>query len=259
MDNSQKEPSTESINKQATESSSKPVAEKNQEEVKDAHSETTESNLENQADSKENDGESDKEINFKKFREAREKDRQAKLEAERLALKREQEAKVLKEALEAALNKKPVQEPEYDDYNADVKKEVQKQIEAYHQAAEKKRHEEEAKNLPNKIVEVYPDFHQVLSQENIDYLEYHYPEVSKSLSYMPESMEKYSTIYSFAKKHLPGEAMKKNIKKAEANLRKPQSLSSGAAQTGDTQIRPSLDRKTKQANWERMQKVMRGG
>ena len=106
---------------------------------------------------------------------------------------------------------------------------------------------------------MYPDFHQVTSQDNIDYLEYHYPEIASSLGRQPDSLEKFSDIYKTIKKLVPNISnAKKDAAKADANFAKPKSMSTmGSTQNMDGNS-ARLTEERRAANWERMQKTLKG-
>lgn len=205
----------------------------------------------------------DKEINFQRFRQAREADRKAKLEAEKIAQQKSKEVEVLKEALESVINK-PHQSDSYTDDDDDseklVKQQVQQQLSAFQEKLRQEQLAKEQQELPNKVLSAFPDYNTVCSQENLEYLEFNNPEFSKSIQFMPDGFEKFSVLYNFAKKNLPKEHPSIQAKKIEENTAKPQSLSvPGVSQTGDTGFSRFLDDKAKASNWERMQRVMRGG
>ncbi len=112
---------------------------------------------------------------------------------------------------------------------------------------------------PNRLVQSYPDFNAIISTENLDYLEYHYPEVARPLKRQAEGFEKWSDIYHAVKKFVPNSTTaRKEAAKADVNFSKPKSISSsGLTQnTQTTAIALSEDRKS--ANWARMQQVMKG-
>lgn len=200
------------------------------------------------------------EINWKKFREAREQERKQREEAERRAAQKEAEARALKEAMDALLNKPSQSNDQYDEDDEEIR--IQKKIDAA-LAAKEKQYEEERKKrekaeMPFKLKQVCPDFERVCSAENVDYLEFHHPEIASAFNYMPDSVEKWSAIYKAIKKFVPNTSTDANRVKIEKNLYKPQAMAiSGVAQTGD--VAPMyVDEKRKADNWARMQRVMKG-
>jgi hypothetical protein len=211
--------------------------------------------------------ESQNEINWKKFREEREIERKRAAELAQVAKQKEAEAEALKMALESVLNK---QQPNYqqqqqnDDYYEEsdeqkIEKKVNELLARREQEAERKRQEEEAISFPTKLKNVHADFDQVCSSSNLDYLEYHHPELAKSLGRLPQSFEKWNDIYNAIKRYVPNLDSRKEIAKAEANFNKPQSISSpGLTQSGNAMPSQKLDDKRKAENYARMQKVIRG-
>lgn len=210
--------------------------------------------------------ETQEQINWKKFREARDAERKQKEAAERRAAEKEAEAAALKAAMESILNKpSPIQQnqdPYYSDEPNDEKK-IQKLIEEA-LAKERRKEEEfrrqkEVQELPQKLASAYSDFNSVCTTENLDYLEYHYPEVASAFKNAPDGFDKWASVYKAVKRFVPNTDNKKEQKKAESNFNKPQSMAvPGMTSTGDT-APMQLDDKKRQANWERMQRVMRTG
>lgn len=200
------------------------------------------------------------EINWRKFREAREQERKQREEAERRATQKEAEARALKEAMDALLNKPSQSHDQYDEDDEEVR--IQKKIDAA-LAAKERQYEEERKKrekaeMPVKLKQACPDFERVCTTENLDYLEFHHPEIASAFNYMPDGVEKWSTVYKAIKKFVPNTSPESNRAKIERNLSKPQAMAtSGVAQTGD--VAPIyVDERRKADNWARMQKVMRG-
>ena len=105
----------------------------------------------------------------------------------------------------------------------------------------------------------YKDFNQVCSTENLDYLDYHYPEVARAFKHAPDGFDKWSDIYKAVKRFVPNIDSRKDARKAENNFNKPQSGSS----QNITQNQPGsgahiLTEDRKKANWERMQRSLKG-
>lgn len=203
----------------------------------------------------------DQQINWKKFREAREQERKQREEAERRAAQKEAEAKALKEAMEALLNK-PSPRYESEDEYEDEDKIIQKKIdEALRKREEKEKQERllrDQQELPKRLKENFNDFDKICTEENLDYLEYHYPEIAAAYKYMPDGVEKWGSIYKAIKKFIPNTSNLHEKSRIEKNLSKPQAMSSsGVTQVGDT-APIKIDEKRKAENWARMQKVMRG-
>src|SRR6185312_8982432 len=203
--------------------------------------------------------------NWRAFREARKKDRAEKEAAERKAAEKEAEVAALKAAMEAAFAKgSPVplsnqysdQYPQEESEDDRIDKKVQAALAAREAAFEKERAEREKHEAPQRIQQTFPDFKMVVNQENCDYIDYHYPELSAPFQYMPEGYQKWAAMYNLIKKIVPNSATaKKEASRAEANFNKPKSISStGLTQTGESaSARLTEDRKAQ--NWERMQKL----
>lgn len=209
--------------------------------------------------------------NWRAFREARKKDRAEREAAERKAQEKEAEVAALKAAMEAAFtNKGPVPQqqyyPEQGNYQPEetedqrIDKIVDAKIAAREAAAERQRIEREHQEYPNKLTKSYPDFHQTISQDNLDYLDFHYPEVSRPLQRLQDGFDKWSDIYQAIKKFVPNNTTaKKEAAKADINHNKPKSMSStGITQPGEATTSARLTEEKRAANWERMQKIMKG-
>lgn len=220
--------------------------------------------IEQKENSKELKIETDKEINWRRFREQREIERKQKLEAERIAVEERAKADALKSAMDALLNK-PNNSNEYQNsYNSDlseedrIEKKVQEVISKREVEYEKHRLEREKQEFPAKLNQTYSDFNQVCSTENLDYLEYHYPELASPFKHMPDGFEKWSSIYKAVKRLVPNPDSKKDSQKADKNFQKPQSISSPSSSQGGLSTGPKiLDEQRKAENWKRMQKAIR--
>ena len=204
----------------------------------------------------EGDAETPEQINWKKFREAREKDRREKEAALKDAAKKAEENIALKAAIESLVNKQPAaivsDEPEEDE----IQKRVDFAIAKRDRENEQKRIQDEASKLPVTLNRTFTDFDRVCSSENLDYFEYHYPEIAGAFQHMPDSFEKWSSIYKAVKRFIPNGVNNDQNKLAKNNA-KPQAISShGATSVGDTAPRV-LDDAKRAANWERMQKAMK--
>jgi uncharacterized membrane protein YqiK len=204
------------------------------------------------------------EENWKKFREAREQERKQREAAERRAQEKDAEAQALKAALEAVVNK-PTQQGNYATYDEEetedqkIQKKVDAALAARDQQLQAERVRAEQQALPERLVQNYSDFNQVCTTDNLDYLEYHYPEVARAFKYAPDNFDKWSDVYKAIKRFVPNVNSKKDEKKAEKNFQKPQSMAvPGTTQVGDT-APINLDDKRRADNWARMQRVMKGG
>lgn len=210
--------------------------------------------------------ETDKEINWRKFREQREIERKQKIEAERIAIEERAKTEALKAAMDALLNKpnhsnqnnnqySDNEETEDDRIQKHVKAAIAKEKESY----ERERIQQEQATFPQRLNSTFNDFNQVCSTENLDYLEYHYPEVATPYKHMQDGFDKWAAIYKAVKRFVPNTDNKKDQKKAEANFNKPQSISStGTTQGGNAMPAARLDQTRKDDNWARMQKALKG-
>lgn len=207
--------------------------------------------------------------NWKAFREARKKDRAEREAAERRAAEKDAEVAALKAAMEAAfsrgnssqspMNQQPgYQEEETEDQK--IERKVQQAIAAKEAQYRKEAEEREAREYPTRLQQSYPDFNQTISQENLDYLDYHYPEVSRPLQRLREGYDKWSDIYLAIKKFVPNHSTaKKEAERADVNFSKPKSISStGLTQAQSIPGSHILSEERKAANWARMQASMRG-
>lgn len=215
-------------------------------------------------------GQAQEDPNWKAFREARKQDRLQKEQAERKAAEKEAEVQALKAAMEAAFareSRAPKQQQQsYNDYEEQeesederIEKKVAAAMAAREAAADRARAEREQQEYPQRLAQMYPDFNQVISSENLDYLEYHYPEVASPLKRLPDGQDKWADIYRACKKFIPNSTgAKKDSAKADVNFNKPRSMSSGFTQVGDGIAQTRLTDDRKASNWERMQKTLKG-
>lgn len=202
-------------------------------------------------------------INWKKFRETRERERKEKEASDKRAADKEAEASALKAAMEALLNKSQPQQQQYSESSEETEEQrIERKVQESLLRNEKKREEErqrrEIADLPQKLESTFSDFKQVCSQENMDYLQYHYPEVAAGYKHAPDTFETWANIYKAMKKFVPNPDSKRDERRIEKNLAKPQSMSvPGSTQTGDS-APTELTEKRRQDNWLRMQKVLKG-
>lgn len=214
--------------------------------------------------------ESVNERNWREFRKKREEERKAKEESDRRAAeeaaraaKAEEERNALKAVLETVINKPAYQVEEKDESEEDrIQKQIQAQVNAAIEANEKRRLEEQKKRevqeIPNRLVQSFPDFNNVCTKENLDYLEYHYPEVYAGYKNSAENFETWAGVYKAIKRFVPNLDGKKEAARIEKNLNRPQSMSQhGMSTTGDVAPIKSADERYKQ-NWSRMQRVLKG-
>ena len=211
--------------------------------------------------------ETNEDPNWRAFREARKKDRAEREAAEKRAAEEAEKAKALKEAMEALLSRPQQQQPmnEYG-YQPDeteeqrISKLVDQRLAAKEAEYARQREEQERQQYPQRLQQNFPDLNHVLSQDNLDYLDYHYPEVSRPLQRLPEGYDKWSDIYAAVKKFVPNQAnAKRDAARAESNFQKPKSMSAiGMSQNESQPSSHVLTEQRKQANWERMQRLLKG-
>jgi len=210
--------------------------------------------------------ESEKDINWKKFKEARALERKQAEEMAKRAQEKEAEAAALKAALEAIVNKPNQQQHHHSNNGFDedetedqrIEKKVNHLLAQREADAIRKREQEEQTTYPEKLKSIHTDFDQVCSAGNLDYLEYHHPELAKSLGRQPQGFEKWNDIYKAIKRYVPNTETKKDSSKAEANFNKPQSLSSPAINPSGQTSSARLTEERRAENWARMQKQLKG-
>lgn len=138
-----------------------------------------------------------------------------------------------------------------------VNQQIAKKEEQYRQ----QQADHERQTYPQRLLKEMPDFNQVCSQENLDYLDFHYPEVSRPLQRLGDGYDKWADTYHAVKKFIPNHSTaKKEAMRAEINTNKPKSMSSsGPSPTGEPareSWKESEDRRA--ANWARMNRVLKG-
>lgn len=213
--------------------------------------------------------------NWKAFREARKKDRQEKEAAERRAAEKENEVAALKAAMDAAFSAKSAPTPQaYQQYygmnqneqsdeteEQRIERKVNEQILKREEHYKKQRAEQEQREYPQRLMKDMPDFTQVCSQENLDYLDYHFPEVSRPLQRLGEGYDKWHDTYHAVKKLIPNHSsVKKEAARADINSNKPRSMSStGPSPSGEPTPQGFQATEARRAeNWARMQRTMKG-
>lgn len=206
--------------------------------------------------------------NWRAFREARKKDRAEKEAAEKRAAEKEAEAIALKAAMEAAFAKTSPHYPAQEDNGQEeteeqrIKRLVQTEIATREAQAEQHRVKREQQEYPTRLVQTYPDFHHVTTQDNLDYLDYHFPEVSRPLQRLGEGFDKWSDIYQAIKKFVPNNSTaKKDAARAESNFNKPKSMSgTQITQPGEARSNSSMqDIEARRASrYQEMQRIIKG-
>jgi len=204
--------------------------------------------------------------NWKVFREQREAERKAKELADKRAYEKAEEAAALRAALEALANKPSNNYNSRDNDSQDteesedqrIKRRVEEIIKEREILAEKQKQEKEQQEFPTRLINTYHDFNQVCTSENLDYLEYHFPEVATPFKYLADGYEKWAAVYKAVKRFVPNLDSRHDSHRAEKNLQKPGSISSPGRTQGESAL-PSakLDESRKAANWERMQRVIK--
>jgi hypothetical protein len=205
--------------------------------------------------------------NWKAFREQREVERKARMAAEQRATEKAAEAEAMKAALEAAINKPSNnhQSREYDSQNNEeteeqrIDRRVNKIIKEREEQYQKEQYQRELQEYPQRLNQMYPDFNKTVSSENLDYLDFHYPEVSKPLQRLQEGFDKWADIYRAVKKFVPNLDSKQDMQRAEKNLAKPGSVSTtGAVQGSGAMPSARLTEERKAQNWARMERDRKG-
>jgi len=211
--------------------------------------------------------------NWRAFREARKKDRIEKEAAERKAAEREAEVIALKAAMEAAFSKSAPSPQAYQQYYgtapADeeeteeqrIEKKVRAIIDEKERQYAKEQQDRELKEYPTKLSRDFPDFKTVCSQENLDYLDFHYPEISRPLQRLGDGYDKWHDIYYAVKKLIPGHSTaRKDASMAESNSMKPRSSSTAnLSPPGEITRQTWQDQEQRRAeNWARMQRTLKG-
>ncbi len=213
---------------------------------------------------------SEEDPNWRAFREARKQDRAKTEAAEKRAAEKEAEANALKAAMEAAFaresksvhhradmeNREYASEEESEDER--IEKKVQAALAARERAADQARAQREQQEYPQRLNQTYQDFNQTVSSENLDYLEYHYPEVANPLKRLQDGYDKWADIYRAVKKFVPNSVTaKKEAARADSNFNKPKSMSSQhMTQPGATAGGNRLTQERMDENWARMRKTL---
>ena len=197
--------------------------------------------------------------NWKAFREQRDADRRARDEADKRAKQKAEEAAALRAALDA-MTSKPNEPQERDESEESrLERRIQEIILEREKIFIAERQQQEASQYPEKLRSVYTDFNKICSEENLDYLEYHYPEVAVPFKHMPEGFDKWSAIYKAIKRFIPNADSQKDANRAERNLMKPSSISTpGTYQGGNAMPAARLTEERKAENWARMERARKG-
>ncbi len=208
--------------------------------------------------------------NWKAFREQKAQERKAREEAERRAAEETQRAEAYRIALEAAVNK-PSNNRQANEYVSEhteesedqrIARKVKEEVKILRDEEERLRKEREVQELPYQLQKVFPDVEKVISDENLDYLRFHYPEIAQSLDYTPKTFDGYATIYKTLKRLVPNQAeAKHDAQKIEKNLNKPGSISTtgqtgaGSASKGLPPLKQIEERRAQR--WQEMQAAIK--
>lgn len=211
--------------------------------------------------------ETEKDINWRKWKENRQKERENAARETEARIKAEKEAEALRQALESVVNKPTYnqrQEPNQYDQEEEteeqrINRKVEEALAKREQQYQQQREQEELKSYPTKLNNTYSDFNQVCSAENLDYLEYHHPELAKAFAHRKDGFDKWADIYNAVKRYVPNTNSNRDAQKAEKNLQKPQSLShSSLSATGPIGSSYQLTEQKRKENWARMQRSLKG-
>lgn len=191
----------------------------------------------------------DQENNWKRFREKQAQDRATSKEA---LEKAEREASLLKKAVADLVNKAP---DSGDNFDTGEEETEDQRIDRKAKAAfEKLEHQ----NFPTQLRQAFPDFDEVCSPENMDYLTFHDPEYAKAVRHMPDGFEKWASVHAKIKEKLPNVNAAKEKTMMQANSSKPQSPSApGVGNLGAEASLRFLSEDRKAENWKRMQQNMK--
>ncbi len=197
--------------------------------------------------------------NWKAFREQRDADRKARDEADKRAQQKAEEAAALRAALEAMTNKTNQPEERDETEETRLERRIQEIILEREKIFIAERQQQEASQYPDKLRTVYSDFNSVCSTENLDYLEFHYPEVAVPFKHMPEGFDKWAAIYKAIKRFIPNPDSQKDSSRADRNLLKPATMSTpGTSQGGSAMPSARLTEERKAENWARMERARKG-
>lgn len=210
---------------------------------------------------------------WRAFREARKRDREERQAAERIAAEKAKEVEALKAAMEAAFTAKSSPTPQaYQQYygmnqepeeteEQRIERKVNEMLSKKEQQYKQEQEEYERREYPNRLLREMPDFNQVCSQENLDYLDFHYPEVSRPLQRLGEGYDKWHDTYHAVKKLIPNHSTaKREAIKADINANKPRSMSSmGPSPTGERSRETWQEVEARRAQrYAEMQRTLKG-
>jgi len=197
--------------------------------------------------------------NWRKYREQREIERKQRQEAEQRAEKSRKEAEALKAAMDAILNKPTHQEHSYQDEDEEkrIERKIQEAIEKDRQRAREEQIKHEQATFPQRLTSTYKDFNNVCTSENLDYLDFHYPEIVAGYKHMPEGYDKWDAIYKAVKRFVPFGEKKEDTARINRNMQKPQAAAASLTDTKPEKVGWKITEERRKANWARMQADMK--
>ncbi len=112
--------------------------------------------------------------------------------------------------------------------------------------------------LPERLQARYPDFHSVVTKENVEKLKATKPELFRVISASPDPFAAAIAAYEFISSTDPEVAKYSQYRdRIEANAKKPMSPSAAPAASDKGELRMNLDKKGKAQRWEEMQRLAR--
>jgi len=160
----------------------------------------------------------------------------------------------LKEALKSQGNHPGENDAASWDVDTDIIKE------SVAKALAEERERERREEIPRRMREELPEFDQICSEENGDYIEFHNPRLARTISSLlqgPKTFQTMKDIYEMVKEAVPN-ATAKEREKIKANALTPKSSwqegIQGATQGGVARVLTEADR---DRNYRRMQEIMR--
>lgn len=129
---------------------------------------------------------------------------------------------------------------------------------AVEQALEAERTRRAQEELPNRVKQEMPDFDQVVSKENVEYLKAHKPHLAQVLATTQDPYAQAKAAYDAVKAFCPSAQVTQDKQRAERNAQKPGSLDqAGPPRTGETDPY-RMSSTTKAQLWKEMQDAARG-
>lgn len=186
----------------------------------------------------------------KNWRAVREKRKEDEIIRKEQTKKIEEQQEMLK-AMEALLSKQnqpaqPQNQSEEEEIHPEewvTGEKLQKILEKDRKERDKLRQQEEQRQTQQRIKSSFPDMDQVLSQDNLAYLEYHEPEIAAGIAQIQDPYLQVANAYKTVKRLVP-QVTDQDRKKMERTQNTPGSLSdprvtSGSAQGTQGNYRPN--------------------